>query len=99
MYNHIVFWKLKGNEEEKENLSIIVKDKLDTLPDLIPEIIKYETAVNIGNYSASFYDVSLISTFKNEADFWKYTKYQVHNDVVDFIKTVQDSEHIVDYIL
>lgn len=99
MYNHIVFWKLKGNEEEKENLSRIVKDKLDTLPDLNPEIIKYETAVNIGNYSASFYDVSLISTFKNEADFWKYTKYQVHNDVVDFIKTVQDSEHIVDYII
>ena len=99
MYNHIVFWKLKGNEEEKENLSRIVKDKLDTLPDLNPEIIKYETAVNIGNYGASFYDVSLISTFKNEADFWKYTKYQVHNDVVDFIKTVQDSEHIVDYII
>ena len=99
MYNHIVFWKLKGNEEEKENLSRIVKDKLDTLPNLIPKIIKYETAVNIGNYGASFYDVSLISTFKNEADFWKYTKYQVHNDVVDFIKTVQDSEHIVDYII
>lgn len=99
MYNHIVFWKLKGNEEEKENLSRIVKDKLDTLPDLNPEIIKYETAVNIGNYGASFYDVSLISTFKNEADFWKYTKYQVHNDVVDFIKTVQDSEHIVDYTI
>ena len=99
MYNHIVFWKLKGNEEEKENLSRIVKDKVDTLPDLFPEIIKYETAVNIGNYGASFYDVSLISTFKNEADFWKYTKYQVHNDVVDFIKTVQDSEHIVDYII
>ena len=99
MYNHTVFWKLKGNEEEKENLSRIVKDKLDTLLDLIPEIIKYETAVNIGNYGASFYDVSLISTFKNEADFWKYTKYQVHNDVVDFIKTVQDSEHIVDYII
>ena len=99
MYNHIVLWKLKGNEEEKENLSRIVNDKLDTLPDLIPEIIKYETVVNIGNYGASFYDVSLISTFKNEADFWKYTKYQVHNDVVDFIKTVQDSEHIVDYII
>ena len=99
MYNHIVFLKLKGNEEEKENLSRIVKDKLDTLPNLITEIIKYETAVNIGDYGASFYDVSLISTFKYEVDFWKYTKYQVNYDVVDFIKTVQDSEHIVDYII
>ena len=60
--------------------------------------MKYETAINIENYGASFYDIPLISTFKNEADFWKYTKYQVHNDVVDFIKTIQDSEHIVDYI-
>ena len=98
MYNHIVFWKLKGNEEEKKNLSRPVKAKLDSLPALIPEIIKYETAINIGNYSASFYDISLISTFKSEADFWKYTKYQEHDEVVDFIKTVQDSEHIVDYI-
>ncbi|MBH19735.1 MAG: hypothetical protein CL851_04825 [Crocinitomicaceae bacterium] len=98
MYNHIVFWKLKGNEEEKENLSRTVKAKLDSLPALIPEIIKYETAINIGKYGASFYNISLISTFKSEEDFWKYTKYQEHDEVVDFIKTVQDSEHIVDYI-
>ena len=98
MYNHVVFWKLKGNKKEKKHLSKIVKDKLDTLPSHIPEIIKYETAVNIGNYSASFYDVSLISVFKNEDDFWKYTKYPIHDEVVDFIKSVQESEQIVDYI-
>jgi hypothetical protein len=98
MYYHIVFWKFKGNKEEKENLSKIVKTKLDLLPAIIPEILKYETAINIGNYSASFYDVSLISVFKNEDDFWKYTKYKIHDEVVDFIKSVQKSEHIVDYI-
>jgi hypothetical protein len=68
------------------------------LADQIPEIIKYETAINIGNYEASFYDVSLISTFKNETEFWKYTEYPIHNEVVDFIKSNQDSEQIVDYI-
>ena len=98
MYNHIVFWKFKGNKEEKENISKIVKGKLDSLPTQIPEILKYETAINIGNYSASFYDVSLISVFKNEDDFWKYTKYKIHDEVVDFIKSVQKSERIVDYI-
>ena len=98
MYNHIVFWKFKGNKEEKENISKIVKAKLDSLPTQIPEILKYETAINIGNYGASFYDVSLISVFKNEDDFWKYTKYKIHDEVVDFIKSVQKSEHIVDYI-
>ena len=98
MYNDIVFWKFKGNKEEKENISKIVKVKLDSLPNQIPEILKYETAINIGNYDASFYDVSLISVFKNEDDFWKYTKYKIHDEVVDFIKSVQKSEHIVDYI-
>ena len=98
MYYHIVFWKFKGNKEEKENLSKIVKTKLDSLPAIIPEILKYETAINIGNYGASFCDVSLISVFKNEDNFWKYTKYKIHDEVVDFIKSVQKSEHIVDYI-
>lgn len=98
MYNHVVFWKLKGNKKEKKKLSKIVKHKLDTLPSNIPEIIKYETAINIGSYGASFYDVSLISVFKNEDDFWKYTKYPIHDEVVDFIKSVQESEQIVDYI-
>ena len=98
MYYHIVFWKFKGNKEEKENLSKIVKTKLDSLPAIIPEILKYETAINIGDYGASFYDVSLISVFKNEDDFWKYTKYKIHDEVVDFIKSVQKSECIVDYI-
>ena len=98
MYNHVVFWKLKGNKKEKKKLSKIVKHKLDTLPSHIPEIIKYETAINIGSYDASFYDVSLISVFKNEDDFWKYTKYPIHDEVVDFIKSVQESEQIVDYI-
>ena len=98
MYYHSVFWKFKGNKEEKENISKIVKTKLDSLPAIIPEILKYETAINIGDYGASFYDVSLISVFKNEDDFWKYTKYKIHDEVVDFIKSVQKSEHIVDYI-
>ena len=98
MYYHIVFWKFKGNKEEKENISKIVKTKLDSLPAIIPEILKYETAINIGDYGASFYDVSLISVFKNEDSFWKYTTYKIHDEVVDFIKSVQKSEHIVDYI-
>ena len=98
MYNHVVFWKLKGNKKNKKKLSKKEKQKLDTLPFHIPEIIKYETAINIGSYGASFYDVSLISVFKNEDDFWKYTKYPIHDEVVDFIKSVQESEQIIDYI-
>ena len=96
--NRELISKKEKLEQEKKKLSKIVKHKLDTLPSNIPEIIKYETAINIGSYGASFYDVSLISVFKNEDDFWKYTKYPIHDEVVDFIKSVQESEQIVDYI-
>jgi hypothetical protein len=32
-------------------------------------------------------------------EFWKYTKYPIHDKVVDFIKSVQLDEYIVDYEL
>ncbi len=97
MYKHIVFWKLKVNSKSRKDLCQQVKLKLDSLPNKIPEIIEYETAINIGNYDASFFDISLISSFKDEVDFWKYTKYPEHDEVVNFIKSIQDTEQIVDY--
>ena len=84
MYKHIVLWKLKAaaNGMSNSELAKEVKRRLDELPAQIPEIIRYETAINIGNYGASFFDVSLISEFENKESFWNYTKYPVHDDVV-----------------
>ena len=99
MYKHVVLWKLKDQADgkTKEELAIEVKRRLDELPTHIPEIVKYETAINIGSYGASFFDVSVISEFKNEDDFWAYTKYPIHDDVVAYIQSVQVAEEIVDY--
>lgn len=99
MYKHIVLWKLKAeaNGMIKDELVTEVKRRLDKLPTLISEIIEYEVATNIGDYGASFYDVSLISVFENKDTFWAYTKYPEHDDVVAFIQSVQESEQIVDY--
>jgi len=99
MYKHLVFWKLKefANGMSNTELRIEVKKRLDELPSHISEIVSYETAINIGNYGASFFDVSVISSFKSEADFWAYTKYPVHDKVVSFIQSIQIDEQIVDY--
>jgi len=99
MYKHVVLWKLKEEAKglNKEELALEVKRRLDTLPAQISEIKAYEVAINIGDYGASFFDVSLISVFENKETFWAYTKYPEHDDVVAFIQSVQVDEQIVDY--
>lgn len=101
MYKHIVLWKLKKQPEEMTHAELAqeVKCRLDELPTHIPEIKQYETAINIGDYNACFYDVSLISSFDNKDDFWAYTKYPIHDKVVHYIQSVTVSEQIVDYEL
>ena len=101
MYKHVVLWKLKEsvNGISKAELAIEVKKRLNSLPSRIPEVIEYETAINIGDYGASFFDVSLISLFENKESFWNYTKYPVHDEVVAYIQSVTLAEEIVDYEL
>jgi hypothetical protein len=99
MYKHVVLWKLrdKADGKSKSELAIEVKKRLDALPAHISEIKHYETAINVGDYGASFFDVSLISVFENKDTFWKYTKYPVHDKVVAYIQSVTEAEEIVDY--
>jgi hypothetical protein len=99
MYKHVVFWKIKEEVKgiKKAELISEVLKKLDTLPAIIPEIKEYETAVNIGDYGASFYDICLISIFENRDTFWNYTKYPEHDAVVEYIQSVQEGEQIVDF--
>jgi hypothetical protein len=101
MYKHIVLWKLKeeANGMSKHELAVEVKRRLDELPAHIPEIVSYETAINIGDYGASFFDVSVISVFENKDTFWNYTKYPVHDEVVAYISSVMTAEEIVDYVI
>jgi hypothetical protein len=99
MYKHIVLWKLKESAQgmSKQELAVEVKKRLDELPAHIPEIKSYETGINIGDYGASFFDVSLISVFDTKDTFLKYTKYPVHDEVVAYISSVTQAEEIVDY--
>ncbi|GAB1308854.1 Dabb family protein [Urechidicola sp. KH5] len=99
MYKHIVLWKLKdqGSQEKNQLLAKEVKRRLDELPKHISEIVVYETAINVGDYGASFFDISLISVFENKDTFWAYTKYPLHDEVVAYIQSVTVAEEIVDY--
>jgi hypothetical protein len=99
MYKHVVLWKLKEevNGMNKAELAVEVKRRLDTLPSIIPEISAYEVALNIGDYGASFFDVSLIAVYADEAAFKTYCGYPEHDAVVAYIQSVTAAEEIVDY--
>lgn len=99
MYKHLVMWKLKdeANEKSKEENAIEMKKRLDALPAVIKEIKEYQVSINIGSYAASFYDLGLIASYDNIDDFWAYTRYPEHDEVLEFIQSIQEDEQIVDY--
>jgi hypothetical protein len=94
-------WKLKdkANGKTKQENAVEMKKRLESLPAVIREIRQYEVSINIGSYGATFYDLGLVSAFDNKDDFWAYTKYSEHDEVLEFIQSVQLDEHIVDYEL
>jgi len=101
MYKHIVMWKMKesANGRPRKDIASEVKKRLETLPAIIPEIVDFEVARNIGAYGASFFDVSLIATYADEAAFKRYCVYPEHDAVVAYIQSVIVAEVIVDYCL
>ena len=101
MYKHVVMWKMKesANGMTRAQLAIAVKQRLEKLPAIIPEIKQYEIGINIGAYGASFFDVSLIATYADEAAFKRYCVYPEHDAVVAYIQSVTVAEEIVDYCL
>lgn len=101
MYKHVVLWKLKENADgiTKDELAVEVKRRLDELPGIISEISDYEVAINIGDYGASFFDVSLIASYPDEEAFKRYCVYPEHDAVVAYIQSVTVAEEIVDYLV
>jgi hypothetical protein len=99
MYKHVVLWKLKDSVEgvSKPELANEVRKRLETLPAIIGEIQGFEVGLNIGAYGASFFDVSLIATYPDEAAFKRYCVYPEHDAVVAYIQSVTTAEEIVDY--
>lgn len=99
MYKHVVMWKFKDGAEGTSavELATIVKEKWEWAAKFIPEIESVELACNIGDYGAVFYDLCMIATFQDEESFWAYTKYPQHDEVLEFVQKVQESEIIVDY--
>ena len=96
MLVHIVMFKFK---EENRVLNIAkVQHKLEKLEQSIQELKSMEVGVNF-NESERAFDLSLYSTFENEADLQSYAVHEEHLKVVELIKSVTTETKVVDYIL
>lgn len=98
MIKHIVFIKIKGaaSEDEKINDLNKLKDALDALPAIIPEIKKFETGINISDASTAS-DFALIGEFENKDTLDVYKNHPEHKKVLDLISSIKGRTAVVDF--
>lgn len=102
MIRHVVMWKLKDEAEgaDKEKNAEKMKLILEGLKVNIDEIKSVEVGINItedDEEAGSAYDVVLISDFETELDYTMYTRNTHHKKAIDFINSVIEDRHFVDY--
>jgi len=98
MIHHIVMWKLKDSAEGKskaENAALI-KEKLEDLLEVVPQIESIQVGINIESEYSNF-DVVLDSYFNSFEDLIAYQSHPKHNEVADFIGKVRAERSCVDY--
>ncbi len=96
MIRHIVFWKLAEEADGRskaENLKMM-KEQLEALVDLIPELISVEFGINV---NSDEYDAALTCTFESMEDLKTYDGHPEHMKVREFITKVRLSRAVVDY--
>ena len=98
MFKHVVMWRFidgAGGKTKKEH-SLWVKEHLEALVGVVPEIRSMEVGVNIAP-SASAYDAVLISTFDDKEALDRYKVHPAHKAVAAYCKEVRELRADVDY--
>jgi hypothetical protein len=94
MVRHIVFFKLDQEHLDKKD---IVVTKLKSLKDKIDFIEFLEVGINFTD-SPRAYDISLIVDVQTKEDLSKYAKHSEHIPVVEYLKSINTTTKVVDYI-
>jgi hypothetical protein len=100
MIKHIVMWKLKefANGRKKEDNITLLKEKIENMKKVIPEIRHIEVGVNF-NPSGQAFDVALYSEFENREALELYQNHPEHLKVARFVGKVRSDRKAVDYEL
>ena len=91
MIRHIVMWKFRPGTEAEQKRFL---DGLLSLQGVIPQLLKSEVAVNVGEGK---YDAVLVSEFENLAALDTYKNDPRHKAVSALCKTIRTDRVAVDY--
>ena len=99
MIKHIVLFKLADEAEGNSRAvnAAIIKQRLEALKELIPEILKMEASINHADAPAGNHDIMLDSEFKNLEDLKTYISHPEHQKVGGFIVKVRTERAAIDY--
>lgn len=98
MLKHIVMMRLKETTDpvERTQRAWQLKSALDELPGQIPEILEWETGINVNPFPQAF-DLVLVSVFADDAALDIYRNHADHQKVLGFIRQVVKDLAVVDY--
>ena len=98
MLKHIVMWKLKEHAEgaDKTANAARMKALLDACSNLVPGILRFETAVAQPSLEAT-YDVVLYSEFASKAALDAYQQHPQHVALKPFFGAVREARQCMDY--
>jgi len=91
-------WKLKEFAEERSKAENAqwMKEHLEALLPIIPQIKSLEVGINV-NQSEAAYDAVLVSLFENEEDLNVYRNHPEHMKVSAYCKKIRISRAVADY--
>ncbi len=99
MIKHIVFFGIAEMAEGKtkaEN-AFFIKQELEALQGIIPQLKRIEVGINHHNAPAGNYDIALYSEFESMADLEVYMNHPEHKRVGAYIGKVKTFRACVDY--
>lgn len=99
MITHLVAWKFKPESEigaAHSAVGQIVKEKLESLPALIPEIRAISAGTDMLHTGAS-YDFALVARFDSLADLETYRMHPDHVKVGEYITSIAAARVAVDF--
>ncbi|MEJ5286064.1 MAG: hypothetical protein CH6_4259 [Candidatus Kapaibacterium sp.] len=100
MLKHIVMFKLKEDYQGKDKSSLAkeIKEALEKLPSLIPQIKHYEVGINQLDDPRA-YDIVLVSAFENKDELEIYRNHSAHKKTLEFILERALDAKVVDYFI